>query len=133
MQKKELYKSKFSTVSYSVDTKIMEQIWHNSNADMTDEDYKHEMLIFVEKFNQSANKFLIDSTGINKVIPVELQEWVGQNIASKLINQVDKAAFIVPGNIFEEVSIEQTNEEHADAFEKTKYFSSLDDANEWLN
>ncbi len=110
----------------------MKQTWHNSNADMTDENYKQEMLIFVEKFNKDAKKFLIDSIGINKVIPVGLQEWVGQNIASKLISQVEKAAFIVPEDIFEEVSIEQTNEEHADTIEKTRYFSSIDDATKWL-
>lgn len=133
MTKKELYKSKFSTVTYYVEQKLMEQKWHNNGRDMTDDDYKLEMQHFLTNFHPKADKFLVDSTGLNLIVNTELQQWVGQRIASKLIDKVNKAAFLVPSDIFEEVSIEQANVANPAAVDKTEYFDSAVEAMQWLN
>ncbi|MEA2041240.1 MAG: STAS/SEC14 domain-containing protein [Bacteroidota bacterium] len=130
--KQEIYKSKFTTLSYHEDLNLMEQKWHNINNEMTDEDYKTEMKIFLSKFHEDTDRFIVDTQNIDMLINTDLQKWLGEMTAPKLVNKVKKAAFLVSSDIFLDISIEQANASNPLTEIKTEYFDNALEAIKWV-
>lgn len=130
----EVYKSKFLTRFYHEKHNILEGRWTDDGS-MTDKDYREIMLGTVE----STEKYkplgiLADTREFHLSIIPATQEWINQEVFPKAIAAgIKKVAFLVPQNIFVEVSLDQTmNEENAKDGFQTKFFNDHDKALSWL-
>jgi len=130
----ELYKSKFVEISLSDNNQVIINDWFKTTAEMTDEQYKTDMLKFAELVSLRKPKFhLIKSIDFLYAITVEMQDWTNTTIFPKLAEAgIKKIAFLVSAEMIAQLSIEQTLEEsNASAF-AVKYFDVEEDAKKWL-
>lgn len=75
-------------------------------------------------------KLLYDTTKLEVMAPT-IQEWINNYWFPKAIKLgVSHMAFIVPSNIFGQVSMEETNKK--ESVIKIKYFKSMDEAKSWI-
>lgn len=136
MMRKEILRGSFAYYSSYVDAEnsILIQTWKNNEKAMQNIDYQEEMqnyLMLVER--EQAEKALIDLKEFYFTIPIELQEWVDENIASKANKIVRKIAFIMPEDMIEELSVKLTMEEDEGGnYEGVAYFGEEDKALHWL-
>lgn len=129
-----LSENKFSKVYKEEETSTIEWHWENENGDMTIEEYKEEMLIFLNTIeSRKPLNTLVDTRTFALVIAPELQEWVDKNISIKINKIIDKLAFVLPEDIFTQVSIQQAiDEEEGQNYNNVSYFESIDKARAWF-
>ncbi len=91
-----------------------------------------ELLNFVEKKN--IKKLLFNTLKIKTVFPVELQEWVAENINIKLLKILDKVAVVEPIDPIATLSLHQYIEESIKygTHSKERNFNEVEEAVEWL-
>ncbi len=132
--REEVSKATFATHYIDEELSLLEQHWTNETGNMSEDDFKTEMfnyLAFVEEY--ITEKALINTKFFNFSIHSELQIWVDKNISNKANKIVKKIAFILPEDMFAEISIQQTmNEKEGAKYEKIKYFSTIEQARDWL-
>lgn len=134
--KTNFFKTTFATYFLHNDSHILEQLWTNEEAVMTEEAYKEDMwnyLKFVEEKNISLA--LINLKSFFFTISNELQQWVDKNISAKAGKNIQKIAFIMPSDMIEGLSVELTMEEeeaqkHANM--GISYFDNEKEAIGWL-
>lgn len=112
----------------------LEQYWTNPNATMSEEEYKVDMFNYLKFVEQYQIKHaLIDTRLFGFTITPEVQEWVDKVIAVKANKIVQKIAFLLPSDIFEQVSIQQTMEEqNGQVYGGVAYFETIEEAIKWL-
>ena len=129
----EVYKSEYVKFDYFQKTSHIETISFE-NEDMTEEEYKKDMLSYVnivEKYKPS--KVLIDSSISKFVASPDLQDWTNENIIKRtLLAGLKKNAFVISKDFISQLSSEQTLEESEGAKKNIKYFVDKDKALEWL-
>lgn len=131
---KEIHKTKYAIYYLDEVNSVLTQKWTNSNSQMNEEEYKIDMLNYLKYVEEyKTRRALIDTKKFGYSINPKEQEWIDNNIAIKANTIVEKIAFILPTNIFEKVSIEQTmNETKGKEYKYIKYFSTKDEALNWL-
>ena len=101
----------------------------NMNAD----DFKREMLIFVEKCEQYKPKrelvYLLDMK--YGIVPQD-QEWMNINVFPKYKNIIKRMAFLMPTDLLAQMSVEQTMEEETGQGFTQAYFDNEEEARKWL-
>ena len=130
----ELYKSKFIEISFDGAKKNIINKWFSITEQMSDEEYKAEMLKFVDLAKENKPTYhLINSLEFRYAITIEMQEWTNVTIFPQLIEVgVKKIAFLVSSEIVAQMAIEQTlDESNASAFQ-VKYFDKEADACAWF-
>ncbi len=132
--KKEVTKTEYAIHYVNEELSILEQHWTNHENKMTTDEYKVDMfnyLKFVEKYQiQNA---LINTFEFGFTIIPDIQEWIDTNIAEKANKIVKKIAFVLPTDIFTQVSIQQTMEENEGGkYQNINYFDKIEDAYKWL-
>jgi hypothetical protein len=129
-----MVKTNFQEFSFIADKKIAVIIWQENTKYMKDEDYKTEQintLNFV--LDNKASKLLINTQQLNFAITPDLQIWTDLNLVQPLINAgVEKFAFIIPSDLFTQVSVEQAVEENAQQLQSSRFFESKEEALNWL-
>ncbi len=129
-----LYESNFVEITLNTTHQIITNTWFPSTEDMEDEDYKTDMLQFVELVQiYRPNYHLIKSVDFLYTITIEMQDWTNYTIFPKLAKAgIQKIAFLVSSEVIAQLSIEQVLEEsNATAFQ-IRYFSSEKNAIAWL-
>ena len=128
-----LYESEFLEIKLDDTKKIIINKWLPSTEKMKDEQYKADMLKFVDLVKVHKPTFhLIDSVKFLYIISVEMQEWTNNSVFPLLIeNGIKKIAFLVSSEMIANLSIEQTLDESNATFQ-TKYFDVEKEAMEWL-
>jgi len=129
-----LYSSNFVEISLSDNNLVITNEWFKTTASMFDEQYKAEMLKFIEFVVLHKPKYhLIKSIDFLYIITIEMQEWTNNTIFPQLINAgIKKIAFLVSSEIISQLSIEQTLEENNASAFAIKYFDSENEAKKWL-
>ncbi len=131
---RKIYESKYVDYYYDDENKYIFQVWKNYDETMTEEDFKKGMLDsnkLVDKY--MPNKSMVDSRYMNFIVTPELQKWVDTNITGEANVFLRKVAFIVPEDLFAQISIQQTNEEEEGSkYEGLGYFTTKEEALEWL-
>ncbi|TAE09281.1 MAG: hypothetical protein EAZ95_16215 [Bacteroidetes bacterium] len=115
-------------------TKTMEVVWLKP-ADLSDEGFKEYLRTFVDLLEKHQTKaFLVDSRLGHVVMTPDIQEWHDQEIIQQYVRLgIQKTAFILPADLFEATSIEQTfSEDMASHALKTQYFEDVELARTWL-
>ena len=130
----ELYKSKFIEITFDRANKNIKNKWFPITEQMSDEEYKSEMLKFADLAKEYKPTYhLIHSLDFKYTITIEMQEWTNFTIFPQLIEVgVKKIAFLVSSEIVAQMAIEQTlDESNASAFQ-VKYFDKEVDACAWF-
>ncbi|MCU0446610.1 MAG: hypothetical protein MUE85_17015 [Microscillaceae bacterium] len=98
-----------------------------------------EFMNYLEKWcdlieSNQPRGFLVDSRKGHVVMTPDIQEWHDHTIVPCYINAgVKKVAFILPEDIFEATSVEQTFEEAQASHDlQTQFFDDIDEARIWL-
>jgi hypothetical protein len=108
-----VYESKFISILYHPEPAIVEGIWKDSTKILTDNEFKVDMneWLKVVQANQSVNVLANTREYYHSILPA-LQLWINENIlAHYRAAGVKKLGFVVPSDLFAQVSIEQTIEE----------------------
>ncbi len=130
----EVARTKFAVHYVYTDLSMLEQVWTDETNLMTDDEYKIDMyhyLKFVEKYQLSLA--LIDTQKFQYLIPIRIQTWVDKKIAARANKIVKHIAFIVPKDIFAQVSVQQTMEESEGiCYQNIRYFENKEEAKKWL-
>lgn len=129
-----LKSSKFIDITFDSEHRIMKLVWKPETEDMNDEDFKREMLNYVDRLDKKPRRILHQMQEMKFIISPELQEWVDENVNKPAIDAgVTKAAFLLSSDIFARVSTEQTNEGENLNDISIAYFEDETEALNWLD
>ncbi|SFF49072.1 hypothetical protein [Thermoflexibacter ruber] len=127
-------KTDFQLLTFDADTKLVSITWQENTKLMTEEQYRNEQLQtrdFCLK-NKPA-KLCVNTQNLFFVITPDLQVWTDVNLVQPLIEQgVSRFAFIMPEDIFTQVSIQQAVEENPQQLESTRFFDKEAEGMSWL-
>ncbi len=130
----EVYKSQYMHLAFFAELELIEMTWFPSTDNMTEEEYKQELLNYLDlvlKFR--PNKVIGDTRNLFFAIVPELQEWINQTIFPPILEVgVKKVAFIMSQEIVAQLSIEQTMEEQEGLKFISAYFDNKESAKDWV-
>jgi len=127
-----LHKSEYVEVSYEQENSMLIEKFLASTTNMTDDEFKKEMSIIYDMVDKKKPKIaLINLLDMKYVIGLEMQEWMNKKILTAEVN-FKKSAYIVPTELFAQVSVEQTMEEETGQKIVKQYFENEDEARKWL-
>lgn len=111
-----------------------EYIWQAATANLEAESYHAQNDIILEFVTKhQIRKHLLDAREFAFPITPKVQEEVAERFFAKLIAFGDqKAAFLVPKDIFTQVSLEQVMEEETTGTLTSRYFDNYEAAKAWL-
>lgn len=126
--------SKYCQHLYDEDTKLLEQVWTNSSATMITEDFKSVMLGYAGLYKEyEIKKVLVDSRSMRFTVVPEVQDWINTNVIAVIVPHLDKLAFLLSNDVFEEISIKQAIDDNNESLMfKTRYFDNEEKAKQWL-
>lgn len=132
--KENLYQSKYQQIFFEKEESIMHNLWLSDSFNMSPKSYKDELLKLVQLIeNKQVTKQLINTLDFQFTIDIELQDWTDQVITKRTKEAgVQKAAFIIAEEIFSQMSIEQTMDGDEGKIMDVRYFTSEQEAREWL-
>lgn len=132
---KEISNNKFAQLFWYEEDKIIEHKWKPVTEDMEDEDYKREMLNYVKlSYEYTPRLILANTSEFDYTITPEIQDWVTENIHKHNVKLgIEKIAFVLPEEIFAQVSVSQTGDE-AETVQKGApvFFDNYDEAMAYL-
>lgn len=127
------YESNFIAISYQEEDAIVTGVWKEATKTLDDEAFKNDMLAWLKavQAHQPVNIMAQAREYYHSITP-ELQLWVNEHILANYLEAgVKKLAFVVPSDLFAQVSIEQTIDEQQQTFQ-VKYFEDEQKAKDWL-
>ncbi len=132
----EIYRSYYTTRDWDAENSILHSTWLDTTIDMSDTEFKKEMINLANLIIEYQVKFLLsDTRQLQFPIVPELQEWVVETIRPKFMYaKLKKQAIIVPLGIFAQVAMHQTIEEVEQKIHEhqTKFFDTIESAKQWL-
>ncbi len=135
---KVLFESKFSKHVYDEKTKIFYSDWFEETKEMTENDFKLEMIVWLKTSREIDFKYLFDRC-VDFIYPItpEEQIWMAELLNKNWIEAgLIKYAHIVPEEFVSSISVEQTFEEFFNMNLPNQYpikdFSNIEEAIAWL-
>lgn len=108
--------------------------WTESEK-ITDEDFKDELIIFAELCESYRPKGWTIAN-IQYTIPPDVQVWIAEEIIPRtMVTSNEKAAFMIPEDVFVKMSIEQIADENLErngTKDLNRFFSNIYEAKRWL-
>ncbi|OJJ18439.1 hypothetical protein BKI52_22745 [marine bacterium AO1-C] len=120
--------------TYYHDKKYFLNYWTGKEL-LNDEGFTTSMMGMAKEVHQYDGKgILIDTRKFDFPISPEIQSWYDTEIVPLHVDAgIKKMAFLLPEEFVSKISISQTmQEEQAQSLQKTKYFGSSEEAEEWL-
>ncbi len=127
-----LYESDFKITLYEPENSLIINNWKDEK-EMTDDDFKKEIISWVELVEKYKPENLIaDTRKFNYTISVELQEWNEKKVFPRLAKAgVKKFAVIESEELVAQLSLEQTMDASEDVMQH-QFFTSQDEARAWM-
>ncbi|WP_338812238.1 hypothetical protein V9L05_12615 [Bernardetia sp. Wsw4-3y2] len=130
---KALHTSKYYEISFDKSKSLIMHKALPATLDMSDEDFKQEMLLFAEMCETyTPTRDLVNLVNMKYSIAPKMQEWVNTEVFPKFMNIIDRMALVMPSGIFEVVALKQTMEEEIAQNFYQKYFDNEEQALEWV-
>jgi hypothetical protein len=131
----EIYRDKYRIIDFEETTQILRVVWFESSEEMTEEEYirfSHETPSYVEKYN--ANKVIMNTENFKFVVVPEIQNNLNKEVIPRYLKAgVSRFAFILPSEIFAQVSIQQAIDDSSSAVKQgIRYFGDEQTAYAWL-
>ncbi len=129
--KKELFESKFANLIFHLSDSVMEINWKGFIDHDSYRNILHET--FSAIIERNIKKVIFNATDL-EALTDENREWTCEHWFSKANDKDIKTfAFIMPKDIFGEVSLKMISEKIATLYNiKSKYFDNTDDALRWI-
>lgn len=129
-----LYQSKYQQIFFDQETGIMHNTWKSDSLTMTPDDYRTDLIKLVNLVEKhSPTKQLINTKEFAFTIDIDLQQWTDEEVNKKNREAgVEKAAFVIAEEIFTQMSIEQAMEGNEGADINIRYFTTEEEAHDWL-
>lgn len=130
----EVYKSKYLQIAFFVEHALIEITWLSETKYMYLDEYKQELLNFLDITHQLKPKRIIpDSRNLLYTIGPKLQEWTNQAIILPCLSiGINNVALVVSQDTFSQLSIQQMMTEAEDIKFTTKYFNTKEEAKKWV-
>jgi hypothetical protein len=127
-------KTDFQLLTFDPDTNLLIITWQENTKLMTEEQYKNEQLQTRDFcLENKPTKLCVNTQNLFFVITPDLQVWTDVNLVQPLIEEgVSRFAFVMPEDIFTQVSIQQAVEENQQQLESTRFFDKKAEAMSWL-
>ena len=131
IQSQNILTDKYIKVDIESSIHLLIARWSKESEFMSEDEFKNVNLLYVSAFEANALKYmLINAKFFLFPIYPELQEWVNQEVITKLIgNGLQKVAFVISEELIPQLSIEQTMENTS----FSQYFSTEEAAKKWLS
>ncbi len=130
-----LYESEF--VSHFMVNKegILKSVWKDYTAQMNAEQFVAECKEQIHLFaSNNASKLYSDSRSFNYPISPDQQAWLDNELLPQLIaSGITKWALIYPEEFIAQLSVNQLLEEENSQTVNINFFSSTNEAEEWLS
>jgi hypothetical protein len=125
---------KYLLIEYYADMSLLQYHWLATNEDMTDDEYKAEMLHILHLFREyQVQNVILDALDSKFVITLQLQEWVNKHIiAVAAAEGLKRVLVILSQDLVPNISMEQMFEEDPNKLFHTHYCQSVSDAQDWL-
>ncbi|OJJ23015.1 hypothetical protein BKI52_01290 [marine bacterium AO1-C] len=135
-----IVESKYTSMYYDTEKKLFEQYWYPESTHMTEEEYKHIHLSWVQKLIKHRYEiyfFLLDNRKNSFVMPRELQKWHDEKITQVVIAHLPdptkiKSAVVASEDFLSQLAIEQTVKENEEVNSFVYYFSDIREARDWI-
>lgn len=130
----EVYKSKYLQLEFYDEHSCIEMNWLPATAKMNEDDYKQEMLNYLENIRHYLpTKVIVDSRNSFYPLHPALQEWMDTTIFPPSLEiGLNKAAIVESTDMIHQLSVEQVMEEKNSSLFMTRYFKTKEEAKEWL-
>lgn len=131
--KKIIFENEHIKSTFFADKYFILNTW-TGNRKLHTEDFKEAMMeVANEALNLEVKGILVDTRNFNLTINPETQKWYDDKIVPKHLEAgIQKMAFLLPEEIFTQVSIEQTMDEDNAKAQETQYFDTYEEAESWL-
>lgn len=128
-----LHSSNYVEIIYEKNNSLIIDKFLSTTDKMKTEDFKKEMLIFVEKCEEyKPERELVYLLDMKYAIIPEVQEWMNNKIFPKYKNIIKRMAFLMPEDLLSQMSVEQTMEEETGEGFTQAYFDGEQKARKWL-
>lgn len=131
---KKIINTPYLSVSLDSETALTHFTWTEKAKFMTDQEFREHLREFTKKIAEyRIKKALVDSRLGHFVLSVEMQVWHDQEIVPFYIEHgFKKIAFLMPEDLFEALSLEQTFEEKEAQKLDVQYFTDYEMALAWI-
>lgn len=121
-------------INFTEQHNLIEMFWLPETKNISEEEYKREVLNYLEKMLEyKPKKTIPDVRDLSFVVSIELQEWVAREIFPPLIEMgLSKVAYVMAQDLVTQLSIEQAMDEGDGSKFTTCYFGSKEEARNWI-
>jgi hypothetical protein len=125
---------RYVLIEYYAELSLLQYHWQATNVQMTENEYKAEMLHILYLFRQyRVQNVILDALESKFVITIQLQEWVNKNIiATAAAEGLKRVLVILSQDLISNLSMEQMFEEDPNKTFHTHYCPSVAEAQKWL-
>jgi hypothetical protein len=131
---KEIFKNDIVTIKHDQENSFLEVHWSDQCGNLLDDDYNKELnkIHTAAKIN-SSDYVLVNLNACEYIEPDQHHRWTENTIFSEYSDiGAKKMAFVVPDNLFAQVSFEANHMSLSDADMQIQYFRDEDKARLWL-
>lgn len=128
-----LHQSKYVEILYDASKSLIVDKFLSTTKDMTDEQFKEEMYVFVEICEKYLPKSeLVHLLDMQYPIAPDMQEWMNTEIFPRYENIIKRMAFLLPTDLIPALAVEQTMDEEVGQRFVQAYFDEEQKAIDWL-
>jgi hypothetical protein len=129
-----IYDSTFAEVSLDPERKLVITSWFETSVKLNTEGVMNEMQAMLDSaLPHKPYGIIADTRKFFVKVNQELQSWIVLNFISRLIDAgIERYAIIVTEKAFPQVAHTRVTEGNIEGFD-IQYFTSLEDANEWIS
>lgn len=130
----EVYKSDFMIGYYCPQNRYSELIWLTASNKMTDEEYKQELLNYVDSvIDLDRIGHITDKRECYFSVHPQLQIWVNEYVLAPYLERgLSKFAIVEGDDLITNLASQQIMEEEVGLNFETEYFETIEDARKWL-
>lgn len=131
------YQSKYSIAFFEPENALLKMSWFTSSEEMSERVLKEEMQNILSHIKSNKpTKIIVDTINFRYQVTQSVQIWIATEFINKaFLLGIDKYAIVVDEDIYEEVSIQQIDDDDENNKEDAliQYFIDEDDAFDWLD
>jgi hypothetical protein len=122
-------------IVHNANANLLHVTWKETASDMPENEFKDHLLRFVELLRATeAKKFLVDASAGHFIMLPHVQEWHDRIIVPQYKAMgIRRIAFVYPDDIVQAISLDQAFDEKQAQQLLTRFFSSMDKAQAWVN
>ena len=128
-----LHQNKYVEIILEEENSLIIDKFSSNTKSMLGQEFKEEMHIFVKMCKKHKPKReLVHLLDMQYMIPPSMQTWMNQEIFPQYENIIERMAFLLPTEIFTQLTVKFTMEEEAGQKFLQKYFDNEQEARKWL-